>query len=621
MVRRLLILGALFAALAPAAAAAPPPAAVQSSRAKLDVELQQRASAPRGRSRVILSLNPGFPADTADAAVRRLRGTLGRRLASGAGLVVSVPDSALAALAHLPGVNGVSLDRRVHGTMERTGATVGATWVQEALGFDGRGVGIAVIDSGVANWHDDLGSSRVTRFVDFVNFQAAAYDDYGHGTHVAGIIAGNGHDSGGRRRGIAPGATLLVEKVLDASGQGYISNVIAAIDYAIANKDTLGLRIINLSVAAGVYESYETDPLTLAAKRAVEAGLIVVSAAGNLGRGPGGKPQYGAIGAPGNAPWVITVGASSHNGTVDRTDDTIAPFSSRGPTRLDLQTKPDIVAPGVGIESLAEAGSTLYNTKPLMRLWGSPEIQTATEPYLSMSGTSMASPVVSGTIALMLQANPALTPNLVKAILQFSAESRDGYDTLTQGAGFLNTRGAVELAQTLAAGGSMPAGGPTAKDPAAWSSHVIWGNHRVSGGQLSAAANAWRTDVMWGSGLTPEGQLVAWGTACAASAPSETACQPVTWNTATTASTATGTGSENVVWGVKCGGADCVNVVWAAAEGGDTIWSSAGDTENPSTELNDVWGSNAVEESDHVLWSAPAIRRQAGILVTDAAHQ
>src|SRR6185369_3853490 len=147
-------------------------------------------------------------------------------------------------------------------------------------------------------------------FVDFVSFQSAAYDDYGHGTHVAGIIAGDGHDSGGRRRGVAPGATLLVEKVLDAAGQGYISNVIAAIDYAIANKDALQLRVINLSVSAGVYESYTTDPLTLAAKRAVEAGLVVVSAAGNLGKAADGSEQYGGIGAPGNAPWVITVGAS-----------------------------------------------------------------------------------------------------------------------------------------------------------------------------------------------------------------------------------------------------------------------------------------------------------------------
>jgi subtilisin family serine protease len=632
MVRRLFIVGALgifLGALAPEAAAAPP-ADAMSGHPKLDLELRERANAPRGSSRVILRLKPGVPTDAADAVIRSLRGSLGRRLASGRGLVASVPDTALAALARLPGVNGVSLDRRVYGTMERTGATVGATWVQDALGFDGTGVGIAVIDSGVANWHDDLGSNRVTRFVDFVNFQAAAYDDYGHGTHVAGIIAGNGHDSGGRRRGIAPGATLLVEKVLDASGQGYISNVIAAIDYAIANKDALGLRIVNLSVAAGVYESYDTDPLTLAARRAVEAGLIVVSAAGNLGRGPDGKTQYGAIGAPGNAPWVITVGASSHNGTVDRRDDIIADFSSRGPTALDVQTKPDIVAPGVGIESLTEAGSTLFNTKPLMRLWGS--VPTATEPYLSMSGTSMASPVVSGTIALMLQANPALTPNLVKAILQFTAESRDGYDTLTQGAGFLNARGAVELAQSLAAGSSMPRGagaaGATVKDPAAWSRHVVWGNHRVRGGQISAAANAWRNDVAWGSGLTPEGQLVTWGTACAAtsSATAGVTCQTVAWNSATTASTASGTVSENVVWGTACGGADCIGAIWGAGQEEDTLWitgpSTGLATGDSSTRLGTgIRGSNAIEESDDVLWSAPGIRRQSRIVATDAAHQ
>jgi subtilisin family serine protease len=642
MVRRLFIFAIVLAALAPAAAAAPPATVFSKTDAKLDRELRQRASAPRGTSRVIVRLNAGLTPGAADAVIRNLRGTVGRRLAGGQ--VADVPDTSLDALARLPGVSGVSLDRPVHGTMERTGATVGATWVRDSLGLDGTGVGIAVIDSGVANWHDDLGSSRVMRFVDFVNFQTAAYDDYGHGTHVAGIIAGDGHDSGGRRRGIAPGATLLVEKVLDVSGQGYISNVIAAIDYAIANKDALRLRVINLSVAAGVYESYETDPLTLAAKRAVEAGLVVVSAAGNLGKGPGGKPQYGAIGAPGNAPWVITVGASSHNGTIDRSDDTIAAFSSRGPTRLDFQAKPDIVAPGVGIESLTEAGSTLFNTKPLMRLWGT--VPTATEPYLSMSGTSMASPVVSGTIALMLQANPALTPNLVKAVLQFTAESRDGYNALTQGAGFLNTRGAVELAQSLAAGstvaGVLPAAA-VAKDPTAWSRHLIWGNHRVAGGQIRAAANAWRTDVPWGSGLTPEGQLVAWGVACGP-ASDGTSCEAVTWTTATSPETAPGTASDNVVWGAECGGADCDDIVWGArcdagecdhlvwgtAQAGDNIvWGTAGDgEEDPSTPLpsttlraggagNILWSTEALDESDNIVWGAPAIRRHSRLLVTD----
>jgi serine protease AprX len=493
MVRRLLALGALLAALALLAPVLPLSARTDAAT-RLDSELQGRAQGA-GSSRVIVRLNPGVSPAAGDLAVRKVRGTSGRRLQSVGGQVAYVPNSSLAALAGQPGVQSVSLDRRVYGTLERTAATIGATWVREHLNFDGTGVGIAIIDSGVANWHDDLGSGRVTRFADFVNFQPAAYDDYGHGTHVAGIIAGNGHDSQGRRRGIAPGATLLVEKVLDATGQGYISNVIAAIDYAIANRDALGIRVINLSVAAGVYESYTTDPLTLAARRAVEAGIVVVSAAGNLGRSPEGKVQRGGVGAPGNAPWVITVGASSHNGTADRSDDIVAAFSSRGPTAIDFQAKPDLVAPGVGIESIAEAGSTLWNTKPLMRLWGA--VPTAAEPYLSLSGTSMAAPIVSATIALMLQANPALTPNQVKAILEFTAESRAGYDAMTQGAGFLNARGAVELAQAAATGASIQA----PADPVRWSRHVIWGNRLVGERALAAAnVNPWTTNVIWGAG-------------------------------------------------------------------------------------------------------------------------
>ncbi len=491
MLRRLLSIGIVLAACVTPAAAAPPGAGT------LDRALRLRALTPFGHSRVIVRLEPGV---SGDAVIRTVRGTAGRRLPSVGGQVADVPDAALDDLARQPGVAGVSLDRRIRGTLERTGATIGATYVQQALGFDGTGVGIAVIDSGVASWHDDLGSNRVAKFVDFVGFQAAAYDDYGHGTHVAGILAGSGYDSGGRRRGIAPGATLLVEKVLDGAGQGYISNVIAAIDYAIANKDALNLRVINLSVAAGVYESYNTDPLTLAARRAVEAGLVVVSAAGNLGTAADGAPRYGGVGAPGNAPWVIAVGASSHNGTADRSDDTVAAFSSRGPSAIDFQAKPDLVAPGVGIESLAEAGSTLYNEKPLMRLWGT--VSTATEPYLALSGTSMAAPVVSGTIALVLQANPALTPNQVKAVLEFTAENREGFDSLTEGAGFLNARGAVELAQSLGNGGTLDAGAPH-DDPTPWSGHVIWGNEPVSGEGLAAAQAAWAGGMLWDAGTLP----------------------------------------------------------------------------------------------------------------------
>jgi subtilisin family serine protease len=179
----------------------------------------------------------------------------------------------------------------------------------------------------------------------------------------------------------------------------------------------------------------------------VDAGIVVVTAAGNLGRNAKGATQHGGITAPGNAPWVLTVGASTHNGTIDRRDDRVAPFSSRGPSAIDLVSKPDLVAPGVGTESLADPGSTLFVRRPEARLAGTVPAQTAA--YLSLSGTSMAAPVVAATVALMLEANPALTPAEVKAVLRASAEVRADEDATAQGAGFLNARAAVELARTF----------------------------------------------------------------------------------------------------------------------------------------------------------------------------
>ncbi len=465
MVRRtLLLIGrqAAVAALTLLTAGAVPAAGATGHGGdhKMDAALLARAHAKRGTSRVIIETADG---SAADSLIRSLRGRPGRRLGLLHGQVAEIPDSALDELAGRPGVTAVRLDRPVHGTLERTGAAVGATWARENLGVDGSGVGVAIVDSGVTSWHDDLGSQRVVHFADFVEFHPVPYDDYGHGTHVAGIIAGNGYDSNGARRGLAPGANLVVLKVLDGEGNGYISNVIAALDYAVANRARFNIRVVNLSVAAGVYESYNTDPLTLAARRAVEAGVVVVTAAGNFGRNAKGQAQNGGVTAPGNAPWVLTVGATSHNGTAARADDSVAPFSSRGPSRFDLTAKPDLVAPGVGIESLADGSSLLFKMHPLARLWGT--VDTVTQPYLSLTGTSMAAPVVAGTVALMLQANPALTPNLVKAILQYTSEHRSAYDALTQGAGFLNARGAVQLARRLGGDLSAPA---TSQDPTRW---------------------------------------------------------------------------------------------------------------------------------------------------------
>jgi serine protease AprX len=557
---------------------------------KLDPLLSARAKSA-GRSRVVLSMSRVSGLQSVAAHATMLGGRAVRRLPIIDGLVLDLPNQAVAALAANPLVEHLSFDRAVGASMEITGATVGAAAVRQQLGFDGRGVNVAVIDSGVWPAHDDLaddaGAARMDGFVDFVNDRAEAYDDYGHGTHVAGIIAGNGQDSAGVETGIAPAAHLLVLKVLDANGRGRISDVIAALDYVVTNRATLRTRVINLSVAAGVFESYDWDPLTRAAKRAVSAGIVVVAAAGNRGINAAGLPQYGGITAPGNAPWVITVGASSHNGTADRADDGAAAFTSRGPTAINYGAKPDLMAPGVGVVSLADPGSTMYGAPNAPLVAGTSG--TSYFPYMRLSGTSMAAPVVTGTVALMLQANPTLTPNAVKAILQYTAQVYSGYDYLTEGAGFLNAKGAVELAAYLAA----PAG--TAYPSASgWSASLIWGNHLVRGGRLTADANAWATSVTWGDGLTGSGDRVRWGTVCAGltcdlfgSKPWQSTCLDVACRMMTGDSAL----SPNVVWGSLCGGLDC-----------PVPWNPSGVTATSDPEADMVvWGTSDTE-GDIVVW-------------------
>ena len=595
---------------------------------KLDRELNDRASkgSSNGKTQVIVMLKPGWNADT---EAKRLGGKLGRDLESINGKVVELPNGQLKKLADYAGVDRIVYDRPTAGEMNRVAVTVGARAVQQTYGYRGAGIGIAVIDSGVAAWHDDLsylGSSslvktkngqRVAAFVDFVNGRTTPYDDNGHGTHVAGIIGGNGYDSLGVRAGIAPDAHLVSLKVLDQNGRGVISNVISALDWIVANKTAYNLRVINLSVGAGVSESYKTDPLTLAAKRAVEAGIVVVTAAGNLGKNAQGQTQYGAIGAPGNAPWVITVGAYSHEGTVVRTDDVMAGFSSRGPTAFDYEAKPDIVAPGVGTVSLSDPGGLLYATKPTALLAG---IIGGGLPYFSLSGTSMASPVVAGSVALMLQANPSLTPNLVKAILEYTAQLYPDYDSLTQGAGFLNTKGAVDLARffkTAIAGQVYP-------HPAEWSKNINWGNHRITHGVIKPNATAWKSGVVWGASKTVTGQNIVWGTACGShcstavwsSMDSE---DNIVWGTASASEDNIVWGTfaaldednivwgtiaddeDNIVWGTNCGGANCSNTVWgtAAMSEDNIVWGTS-----TVTGLNVVWGTSASE--DNITWGTSA---------------
>ena len=549
---------------------------------KLELVLQQRALLLAGHSRVIIRAANGVPADSLTTLILSVGGTAGRALGIINAQVADIPNVSIPVLAASSLVGHISLDRAIAGSLERTGATIGATAVHQSLSVDGYGIGIAVIDSGITPWHDDFageiaGSQRVDQFVDFVNGRPAAYDDYGHGTHVAGIIAGNGFDSSGARSGIAPAAHLVVLKVLDGSGRGRISDVIAALDYVVSNKVALNIRVVNLSVATGVYESYNIDPLTLAAQRAVKAGIVVVAAAGNNGRSPQGISQYAGVTAPGNAPWVLTVGASSHMGTVDRADDTMAPFSSRGPGAIDYNAKPDLVAPGIGIESLSAPSSSFYATDAPYLLPGT--VPTSYLPYLSLSGTSMAAPVVAGTVALMIQANPDLTPNEVKAILQYTSQVYGGYDPLTEGAGFLDAKGAVDLAQFLAAPGGYDPTSP------AWSRRLIWGTRLVQGGSLTADANAWPIGVTWGASTTASGLPIDWGVIGLSDR----------W-TMTTGS------SQNVVWSTTCGGADCGGpwnhgVVFGTTGDQTVVWGTSG-------EQTVVWGTSCDDPScQPVIWN------------------
>jgi serine protease AprX len=602
---------------------------------KTDDEVRKRSkNSPQGTTSVIVTFVQGGRLASQFKKYER-----GSRLEIINGQVLDLPNGLLKQLEAHPEVFRVHHNRPIYKENYRTSVTVGARAVNESMGYTGAGVGVAVIDSGIATWHDDItkgasatiypyGNQRVKKFVDFVNGQSHPYDDDGHGTHVAGIIGGNGYDSRGEKAGIAPGASFVSLKVLDANGVGTISNIIAALNWVAVNHKTYNIRVVNVSVGARVNESYWTDPLTLAAKAVVEKGVVVVAASGNFGKNLLGNVQYGAITAPANAPWVLTVGASSTEGTLTRRDDVMANFSSNGPTHIDFAAKPDLVAPGVGTISLAAPGSTFFlKGKDLVE--AKPSI--GYPAYLTLSGTSMAAPVVTGTVALMLQANPSLTPNLVKAILQYTAEEYDGYSPLRQGAGFLNSLGAVKLAKFYKdnrVGARMPI-------QKVWSQQIIWGNHLLSGGYLNPLGNAWSTQTVWGAaGLRGDDNIV-WGTNCGGGCDNIVwgtrdasgdnivwgtrgddnivwgtggddnivwgthSDDNIVWGTHTDDNIVWGThGDDNIVWGTDCGGADCDNIVWGTRDSDNIVWGTA------RSDDNIVWGTSRGD--DNIVWGTSA---------------
>jgi serine protease AprX len=358
--------------------------------------------------RVILLMRPGDATRGEVSALSQGHPRTQFRLL--AAQAVAVTAEIVAALTDDPAVDLIWADLPVHTWLDEAVPLIRAPRVWES-GFTGRGVRIGVIDTGIDPSHPDL-VGRVVAYKDFVAPDtpdaAGMQDPNGHGTHVAGIAAGSGAASGGRYRGVAPDADLVIARVLDASGNGRTSTVMAGIEWAIMQ----GAQVVNISLGGPPYPADGTDAFGQLCNAAVAQGVIVCAAAGNLG------PSGHTIGSPAAATDVITVGATVSNPALPT--DEVAAFSSRGPTG-DGRAKPDVVFPGVGIVGPRAAGTSLGTM--------------VDDHYTALSGTSQATPIASGTAALLLQANPRIGPTEIKSRLRRGAHLIPDVDALAQGAG------------------------------------------------------------------------------------------------------------------------------------------------------------------------------------------
>jgi serine protease AprX len=368
--------------------------------------------------------------DAAEQLVRRLGGTVGRELPIVHGFSAQVPAGSVARLRTASGITAVWPDAQLHAA---DAAPADLAWYDalppaaawhDAIGlpsanarYRGAGVAVALVDTGVAAVAD-LGP-RVIERVDFTS-ERDGLDRYGHGTHMAGLIAGDGLSSNGLWRGAAPAADIVSVKVAGADGSTDVSTVLAGLQWVVGNENRLHIRVLNVSFGTDSTQSAAIDPLNYAVEQVWRSGVFVVVSAGNRG------PAPGTVNKPGDDPYVLTVGAADAAGAV-------ADFSSRGPT-TDGFAKPDLIAPGTSIVSIRVPGSTVDVARPAARV---------DEAYFKGTGTSQATAIVSGIAALLFEANPSLTPDQAKAALTQSASP---VAQAGSGAGLVAAQGALDAA-------------------------------------------------------------------------------------------------------------------------------------------------------------------------------
>ena len=453
-----------------------------------------------------------------DARVAELGGEVVRSYEHLDMRAIRLPVAALESLASEDNVDWLSLDDEMSATSvsSRAAANLPSGKTGNAV-YGGLNVGIAVLDTGVSS-HADL-SKDIVQY-SFLNgayptptvkgnaiaaYNAdSRYDGFGHGTHVAGLLSGNGANSGLDYVGAARSAKLLSLQVLDANGGGSMSDVMAALDWLLTYGKYFDIRVVNLSLGKGISESNATDPLVLAVERLWDAGMVVVVAAGNEG-----YEGSMTVTSPGNSRKVITVGSITDNDTgTDHSDDYVSSFSSQGPTIGDYVLKPDLLAPGNRLVGAVAKSSTL--AKALKKRLKACKKDCGEDVYLEMSGTSMAAPMVSAAAALMLDKDPTLSPATVKARLMRSAHKISA-DPTEAGAGLLDVEAAMDDSGVVSSQALSPlmvfdyeVGGVLIEDTA-----VLWGDDTWSSAYLFSGGVNWTSGATYTdeNGVTAKGYM------------------------------------------------------------------------------------------------------------------
>ncbi len=439
--------------------------------------------------------------DLAEAQVAKLGGRVTQALSIINAFAAEMSAGAAVELSHMETVRWVSLDSKVVSSVcvqcvdtKNLASTYISTiradkaWNQSPY-LQGNNVGIAILDSGI-NPNGDLytimGVNRQVANVYFnTDYNQNTSDGYGHGTHVSSVAAGDGSESNGKYIGVAPMANIINVKVSNDNGSSRTSDVVLGLQWVLENKDKYNIRVVNVSFNSSVAESYRTNPLDAAVEILWFNKIVVVASAGNKANG--------VLYPPANDPFVITVGATDDKGTNSLNDDVITSFSAYGTTE-DGYKKPDLVAPGKNIVArLVNTNMGLAKDHPENVISGT---------YFKMSGTSVSAPMVSGAVAILLQAEPNLTPDQVKYRLMSTANKTwNGYKSTNAGAGYLDVFAAVSAKTTESANTSIPVSQllSTGSEPITWGS-VGWnsvGWNSVGWNSVGWNSVGWNSDY-WG---------------------------------------------------------------------------------------------------------------------------